>query len=74
MLVSASVACEGKEELSYLDDLLEQLEDEAIEMGVLEASLVGFGERSSDGKSNDNIIGVLLGAVVDCQRSSPRGS
>lgn len=28
---------------TYLDDLLEQLEDEAIELGVLEASLLGLG-------------------------------
>lgn len=63
----------SKEGLAYFDDLLEQLEDDAIETGVLEASLVGLGQRSADGESNDNIIGVLLCAVVDCQ-SSPRGS
>jgi len=44
---------------SYLDNLLEQLEDEAIELGVLEASLLGLCQGCADGKSNNDVVGVL---------------
>lgn len=70
MLVSAGVAWDEAEGRAYLDDLLEQLEDEAIEGSVLEASLLGLGQGSADGESNDNVIGVLLSAVVDRQWGS----
>lgn len=45
------------------DDLLKNLEDNAIEVSVLEATLSSLGQRSAGGESNDNIIGILRGAV-----------
>lgn len=57
---SAAVAdAERWSDIAYLDDLLEQLEDEAIELSVLEASLLGLGQRCANGEGNDNVVGVL---------------
>ena len=58
--VSAAVAgAERWSGIAYLDDLLEQLEDEAIELGVLEASLLSLGQGCADGEGDDHIVGVL---------------
>ena len=58
--MSAAVAgAERWSGIAYLDDLLEQLEDEAIELGVLEASLLGLGQGCADGEGDDHIVGVL---------------
>jgi hypothetical protein len=56
--MSAAVAS-ARVAKTYLDDLLEQLEDEAIELNVLEASLLGLCQRSADGEGDDNVVGVL---------------
>jgi hypothetical protein len=45
-------------------DLLEQLGDHGIYSGVLESALSALGERGSDGEGDDDIVGVLLSAVV----------
>lgn len=45
-----------------LDGLLQQLDDNAVDGGVLEAALEALGQRGTDGQGDDNIIGVLLGA------------
>lgn len=49
-------------EPALADDLLEDLEDEAIERSVLEATLLGLGQRGPDGECDDNVVGVLGGA------------
>jgi hypothetical protein len=67
--MSAAVA-RARVAKTYLDDLLEQLEDEAIELNVLEASLLCLCQGSADGESDDNVVGVLRCAVVDCQSFS----
>lgn len=46
-----------------LDDLLQDFEDNAIERSVLEPSLPALCERRADGESDDDVVGVLLGAV-----------
>jgi hypothetical protein len=56
--MSAAVAS-ARVAKTYLDDLLEQLEDEAIELNVLEASLLGLCQGSADGEGDDNVVGVL---------------
>lgn len=50
-------------EVALADNLLEDLEHQAIERSVLEAALLGLGQRSADGERDDNIVGVLGGAV-----------
>ena len=50
-------------EVALADNLLEDLEHQAIERSVLEAALLGLGQRSTDGERDDNIVGVLGGAV-----------
>ena len=42
--------------------LLQQRVNEKIKVGVLEATLAGLGEGSTQCKRNDNVVGVLLGA------------
>jgi hypothetical protein len=68
--MSAAVASARGATRTYLDDLLEQLEDKAIELNVLETSLLGFCQGGADGEGDDNIVGVLRCAVVDCQSFS----
>jgi hypothetical protein len=46
-----------------LDDLGEELHHDAIDSGVLETTLIALGEGSTDGKSDDNVIGMLLSAT-----------
>jgi hypothetical protein len=50
-------------EIASLDYLLDEGVYDKIEVGVLEATLVALGQRCSDGKSDDNIVWVLLSAV-----------
>jgi hypothetical protein len=64
----ADILHQGGVEAGFLDDLLEDFEDEAVERGVFEASLAGFGERRADGEGDDDVVGVLCGAGIglDC--------
>jgi hypothetical protein len=39
-------------------------------LNVLETSLLGFCQGGADGEGDDNIVGVLRCAVVDCQSFS----
>jgi hypothetical protein len=50
-------------EVRLLVHLLQELEDNGIKAELLEATLAGLCERCADGEGNDNIVGVLLGAV-----------
>jgi hypothetical protein len=50
-------------EVALADNLLEDLEHQAIERSVLEAALLGLGQGCPDGECDDNIVGVLGGAV-----------
>lgn len=45
------------------DNLFENFEDNAIEMCVLETALLSLGQRGTGGQGDDDIIGVLRGAV-----------
>ena len=49
-------------EVTLADDLLEELEHDAIERSILETALLALGQGRSDGERNDDIIGVLLRA------------
>ena len=50
-------------EVTLADDLLEELEHDAIEWGVFETALLALRQGCSNGEGNDDIIGVLLRAV-----------
>jgi hypothetical protein len=50
-------------EPALADNLLEDLEDESIERSVLEAALLSLGQGGPDGECDDDIVGVLGGAV-----------
>lgn len=55
-------------EVAALNNLLQQLDDHAIESGVLEATLCGLGERGADGKGDNDIVWVLLGAAIEVRK------
>lgn len=61
-IAQANVLDHLRIEVALADYLLEDLEDQAIERGVLEATLDGLGEWCSGSEGDDNIIGVLRGA------------
>jgi hypothetical protein len=63
-VTAADVLDNGGVELRLGDDLLEGLDEQAIECCVLEAALVGFRERCADGEGDDYIVGVLGGAIL----------
>lgn len=63
-IAQANVLDHLRVEVALADYLLENLEDQAIERGVLEATLDGLGERCSGCKGDDNIVGVLRGADI----------
>lgn len=63
-IAQANVLDHLRVEVALADYLLEDLEDQAIERGVLESTLDGLGERCSGCKSDDNIVGVLRGADI----------
>jgi len=46
-----------------VDNLLQDLEHQTVEWSVLEATLAGLGQGRPDGEGDDNIVGVLGGAV-----------
>lgn len=45
--------------IAALFDLLKGGIGEILERGVLEAALLGLGERGADGEGDDNVVGVL---------------
>jgi hypothetical protein len=45
------------------EDLLEELENEAIERSVFETTFLALGKRCPDSERDDHIVGVLRGAV-----------
>lgn len=47
--------------------LLEQSVHHIVQLGVLEAALASLGQGRAQGQSDNDIIGVLLGALIDCQ-------
>ena len=62
-VAQANVLNQLRVEVALADDLLEDLEHQAIERSVLEAALLGLGQGSTDGECDDNIVGVLGSAV-----------
>lgn len=62
-IADADVLDESRVELGALDDGLEELVEDAVELGVLEAALTGLGEGRTDGEGDDDVVGVLGGAV-----------
>jgi hypothetical protein len=63
-VAQADVLDEGGVHVHALDDLLEHLDDEAVDGRVLEAALAALGQGRPDRERDDDIIGVLLGAVL----------
>jgi len=51
-------------EVGLCDDLLQELDDNAVERSILEAALPCLCERCSDGEGDDNVIRVLGGASM----------
>lgn len=47
-------------EVALAHDLLEHLEDDAIEGCVFEAAFLALGEGCADGERDDYIVGILL--------------
>jgi hypothetical protein len=54
-------------QLALADNLLQDLEHQAIERGVLKATLAGLGQGCPDCESDNNIVGVLRGTVGDAR-------
>lgn len=50
--------------LGLLHHLLENLENDAVEGSVLQASFPAFRQGRSGRKGDDNVVGVLLSAVM----------
>jgi hypothetical protein len=48
-IAQADVLNQCRVDVSTLDHLFEQLDDDAVKMCVLEAALLAFGERCADG-------------------------
>lgn len=66
-VTEADILDERGVDVAALLNLLEEGVDEVFEAGVLETALAGLCEGSSDGKSDDNIVGVLgLAAKWPC--------
>jgi hypothetical protein len=66
-VAAADVFDEGRVEVGLGDDLLERLDEEAVEGRVFEAALVCFGKGRAEGKRDDNVVGVLGGTVMKGQ-------
>ena len=60
----ANVLDKGRVEIAALVDLLEELVDNAVKRGVLEATLARLGEGGAHGEGDDDVVGVLLLAGV----------
>ena len=58
-----SSTSEGSE-LALVDDFLKQSPDDVVQVGVFEAALFAFGQRSTNGEGDDDVVGVLLGTVL----------
>jgi hypothetical protein len=67
----ANVLNESWGQVAALVDLLKKLEQDAIELCVLEATLASPGQWGTDGEGDDNIVGVLLLAAVEGYLSVP---
>ena len=62
-VTQADILNQSRVHLRLGQHLLQQRVDEEIEFRVLEATLDGLGKGSAQGKSNDNIVRVLLSAA-----------
>lgn len=63
-VAQADIFDESWVEVATFVHLLQQLDNNAIKTGILEATLSGFGERRTDSESDHNIISILCGALV----------
>ena len=59
----ADILDKSRVNLRLLNDLLQQGIYQVIELCIFKSSLKCFGQRGSDSKGNNNIVGILLGAV-----------
>lgn len=62
-VTQADILNQGRVEVASLTNLLEQSIDKVLERRVLEATLLRLGQGCSDGKSDNDIVGVLGLAV-----------
>ncbi len=62
-LPQQNILDEGGIKVRLCNDLLEELEEDAIEWRIFQAASAGLGQRSTDGEGNDNIVGILGGSV-----------
>lgn len=58
-IAQADVLNESRVDVCFRNNLLQDLDDDAVERCVFEAALEGFRERCSDGECDDDIVGVL---------------
>lgn len=63
-VAEGNVLDEGRVEVAPLPHLLEQGVDHVLEAGVLEAALPRLGQRRPDGECDDDVVGILRGAVA----------
>jgi hypothetical protein len=54
---------EGGIDLGSGQSFLQQSVDHVVQLGILETTLAGLGQRCAQGQSDDHIIGILLGAI-----------
>lgn len=63
-IAEADILNQSRVHVHLSDDLLHELEDDAIDRRVLESTLETLGERCADGEGNDNIVGILGGTAI----------
>ena len=60
----AEILDESRVEIAALPYLLEDGIDHVLEAGVLEAAFLRLGQRRADGEGDDDVVGILGGAVA----------
>ena len=58
-IAQADVLNESRVDVCSRNDLLQNLNDDAVKRCIFETALEGFCERCSDGECDDDIVGVL---------------
>lgn len=64
-VAQADILDQGRVNLGLGKNILQQRVEHEVHLGILETALEGLGQRGSQGEGDDNIIGVLLGAVSE---------
>lgn len=54
------------------NDLLQKCVEDVVQLSVLEAALEAFGHGRAEGKGDDDVVGILLGAAVEFPLATSR--